>query len=330
MGVVRIQRAGFLTFAPREENPGNPEALLKARAALAAEGYSGQMSVKAKSKARRYVSNWLTALSARAGNAWADTSIAGQKITFVTLTLPGLQVHTDHELKRLALRPYLQELKRKFGADNYLWRAEPQKNGNVHFHILFDRFIPAYQVRKLWNVALARLGYINTYAHNQAAWHCNGFRVRRDLLAWWPEKRQREAYEYGQRTAWQNPNTTDIHALRKVKNVVAYVVKYVSKENQGRKIEGRVWECSETVRGLESCEMELDSRFDCMLKMLVKEKQCEMLQGDGFTFYRCDSRKVLETYYDSAGLLFVTHWQEQSDKLPVYCTKVVHTNKPPD
>ena len=36
---------------------------------------------------------------------------------------------------------------------SYIWVAEVQKNGNIHFHMLVDRFIPVKWLVKVWNQA---------------------------------------------------------------------------------------------------------------------------------------------------------------------------------
>jgi hypothetical protein len=315
VGVVRISRAGLTTFKTREDNPGNPEALKTAREKLSRDGYSGNLSQKAKSKVRRYVQNWLQAKVTAGGDAWADQQDVARKVCFVTLTLPAQQTHTDNEIKRLALMPFIQKLKRQHGVREYLWRAEPQKTGQLHFHLLVDVFIPHRQVRKAWNDTLAPLGYIDVYERNQRAWHGKGFRVRKELLKWWPESKQREAYERGQEEGWRNPNTTDIHALRKVKNISAYVVKYCSKDSAGRKVDGRVWDCSETVRSLQAYEVELDAHFDAVLREIARTGEAEKLEGEGFTFYRCDSKQILNLYYPAVAAGYVSHWQGEYVKL---------------
>lgn len=329
MAIVRVGLRGFTTFKTREGNPGNPEALTRAREKLKAEGYSGQLSQKAKSRIRRYVTSWLTARNSASGNAWAPAEDQSKLIGFATLTLPAAQMHTDNELKRLGLMPFIQVLKRKYGVREYLWKAEDQKNGNWHCHILFDVRIDHKVLRREWNKVLARLGYIEKYRQNQESWHRRGFRVRKELLKYWPEEKQRKAYKVGVETGWKSPNTTDIHALRKVKNVVAYVVKYISKSSKGRKLQGRLWECSESVRNLENYELELDGTLDALLKDLVRNGEAEVLEGDGFSFYRCNSEKMLNLYYPNIAADWVTHWQVQAAKLSTLAPSTVPLSKPP-
>lgn len=211
--------------------------------------------------------------------------------TFVTLTLPAKQRHTDYELKEL-LGQFLKwvqgertELKngqfkgqlKGFGVETYLWRAEVQKNGNIHFHVLLDRFVPWERIRSKWNSLLDNLGYIQDYAQNQREKHQNGFQIDENALIQDMKRIEEEAakclkakqinertpdflvkilkkaIEYNrtalelsivrklaiekqkitfgknQKEGWRNPNSTDIHAIRDIDNLAAYVAKYISK-----------------------------------------------------------------------------------------------------
>jgi hypothetical protein len=134
--------------------------------------------------------------------------------TFVTLTLPYTQLHCDKVIKRECLNPFIINLQRNFKVNNYLWKAELQKNGNIHFHILFDKFIPWQRVRSIWNNSTHKLGYIDWFATENGHFE---------------------------------PNSTDIHSIRKTKNIRAYIAKYVSKKIDGRDICGHAWGRSDSL-----------------------------------------------------------------------------------
>lgn len=151
------------------------------------------------------------------------------KIAFVTLTLPSKQIHSDNEIKSKCLNQLLIELKKYYNVRNYIWRAEKQHNGNLHFHILVDRFIPHQELRDRWNRIVNKLGYVDRYRDEQIQWHNNGFRVRQNLLKTWPKRKQYDAYKRGSRINWNSPNSTDIHSTRNIKDLKGYVTKYFTK-----------------------------------------------------------------------------------------------------
>ena len=151
------------------------------------------------------------------------------KIAFVTLTLPSNQIHSDNEIKHKCLNSFLIELKKFYKVKNYVWRSEKQGNGNIHFHILVDKFIPHQEMRDRWNRIVNKLGYVNRYRESQINWHRNGFRVRKRLLRTWPEQKQKEAYDRGSKILWNSPNSTDIHSIREIHNIKEYFSKYMTK-----------------------------------------------------------------------------------------------------
>lgn len=80
------------------------------------------------------------------------------RLAMVTLTLSGTQSHTDEHIKEHMLQPFLLWLWRKSKA-NYVWKAETQLNGNIHFHITIDSFIHWEGVALKWMHLLNNNGY---------------------------------------------------------------------------------------------------------------------------------------------------------------------------
>lgn len=188
------------------------------------------MSEKSTSKCKRSINYLLLNASAKPNYSiinWKDVKF---KMAFVTLTLSAPQKHTDNEIKREMLNPFLIESKRLWDIDNYVWRAERQENGNVHFHILVDKFVPWQELRGLWNRFQLKMGYIDDYRRNQQEWHKNGFRQRPELFEKWSYSKQLKAYTHGIKTDWSDPNSTDIHSVKLINNVAAYVTKYMTKD----------------------------------------------------------------------------------------------------
>ena len=145
--------------------------------------------------------DWILLL-AKGDEAWnyQTKSAFNFKLNFVTLTLASEQVHSDNVIKKKLLNSLLIELKRKWKVKNYIWRAEAQANGRIHFHIITDKFIPFQSLRTEWNFIQAKLGYID---------------------------------EFEKKFNHRNPNGTDIHSLSKVKSVAGYLSKYCSKSSNG-------------------------------------------------------------------------------------------------
>lgn len=213
------------------------------------------------------------------------------KVSMITLTLPCIQLQDDTYVKNSMLNTFLTELRRRFNLKNYIWRAEKQNDGSIHFHILQDQYIEYFEINKIWNKILLNHGYIEQYRLNQLNFHKNGFRVRADLIKkGWTIDKQKKAYEFGMRTNWQNPTgTTDIHSLKKIRNVKAYCAKYLSKnESKGQVVEGRLWFISRSLSGLKSIKVSIDDFVRNDLERIVKTDKIKYTDHACLIFHRID------------------------------------------
>jgi hypothetical protein len=146
--------------------------------------YNGYMSDNTSRYVKRVVENWLTGVELC--NDESKDYRERPYITFLTLTLPSKQVHHDKVIKEKCLDPMVKWLKDsiaktgRFGGniDAYLWRAESQKNGNLHFHIICDKWIDHERIQRQWNQICERLGYMTAYKNTQEYIYRNGFRMR--------------------------------------------------------------------------------------------------------------------------------------------------------
>lgn len=163
------------------------------------------------------------------------------QLTFLTLTLPSRQIHTDQQIRRDLLHHFITILERKYKVTHYVQRSERQRNGNLHFHIVTNKFLPHQEIKDLWNNIINKLGYVDEYRKNMKAYHGNNLRIRKDLIKYWPVKSQIKAYKTGIANDWSSPNTTDIHSLRLINNVKSYICKYISKQTRlnHERIKGR-------------------------------------------------------------------------------------------
>lgn len=178
-----------------------------------------------------------------------------QFATFLTLTLPSKQVHTDKVIRKCLLK-YIDNLRKNYKVKFYVWKAETQQNGNIHFHLLIDRFIPYNRLRKLWNTILQPLGYIEQYKINQEK---RGFLYRETIIKNKkviknPKtyKEQYLTYQKAKKNGFKNPNTTDVKSLSNIGSPIAYMLKYMTKnEENKRPVIGKLWGASNLVKKLE-------------------------------------------------------------------------------
>lgn len=125
--------------------------------------FNGYMSPATRRKVRKSVSTWIRSIMLYRADVKKQWDPGRAYPVFVTVTLPVKQAHGDAEINRKVLQPFIQRLKREYGIENYFWRAEAQDNGNLHYHLLVDRYIPKEALQLMWNMSTEALGYLTSY-----------------------------------------------------------------------------------------------------------------------------------------------------------------------
>lgn len=226
--------------------------------------YTGQLTPYAKKKLKRAInllvasSEWKEAEHFKTGKKFKF------KVNFITLTLPAAQKDiSDKDIKKYCFDNFVKRMKRKHKLHSYVWRAERQKNGNIHFHMITDCYIRYDYIRNDWNAVLQRYHFIDDF-----------FAV------------------HGHR----NPNSTDVHAIQNIKNLAAYMVKYMSKETpSGDQIIGKVWDCSQNLKTKMRCESILTDEQEEIWEKALTIPGCYQMHEDRFSMICMNSDMVMDT-----------------------------------
>ena len=240
------------------------------------------------------------------------------KLNFITLTLSSKQKHSDNEIKSKLLNQFLVELRTKYKSKNYVWRAESQANGNIHFHIVTDVFIPWRALRTDWNRIQEKLGYVSQFTISSGK---------------------------------SDPNSTDVHSINAIKNLSAYLSKYCSKNSKGytvlatkatiqpfrpasfltykhpklnpkakfyRQIHGKLWGLSTNLSKYKSAKCEVIGRIEQELEWLRQKKKSCIKYLDMATVYLITTKELFQ--YKCMALY---------DKFIAYTKEVLEPPKPP-
>lgn len=122
----------------------------------------GLISKKAGKSINRKLS-WFAKLSQKRQRTTSNGLVVKNTLSFVTLTLSSKQVHDDTFIKNRMLNAFLVDIRRRFFVTSYFWRAEAQVNGNIHFHIVINRYIHKTHIRTIWNRIQKENGYLTEY-----------------------------------------------------------------------------------------------------------------------------------------------------------------------
>jgi hypothetical protein len=178
--------------------------------------YNGKMSRATRSKLNKMLLNWMSSLQHHLDENKRNRKKCKYFPVFVTLTLSDEQRHSDAYIKRHLLGNFISDIKRNHQVEHYFWRAEAQQNGNIHFHLIIDRYIDRHELTSKWN------------------------RIQSEYVQ-----------SYTERTGKTDPPSTQIGSIRDYKRISMYATKYALKDPwdyEPRKIEGRIWGCSDQLR----------------------------------------------------------------------------------
>lgn len=127
------------------------------------KAYKGAITKKTLKKTSQTIRAWLNVINE------GNLQRRGKRlqIVMITLTLSSKQdyegTESDKFIKAKLLEPFLKWLRSEWDIVHYFWRAEPQENGNIHFHILTDRWIDKDDIQEKWNYLQNRYGLLRDY-----------------------------------------------------------------------------------------------------------------------------------------------------------------------
>lgn len=264
--VARFSRSGIVIYnwypnklARTEKQKANEKNLTRG-------DYNGYMSPKTRSKVKKYLGTWFDVVSVLQSKKIRSKLSKKPYLTFVTLTLPSSQAHSDNEIKRKVLMPFIQQMKRKCGIREYFWRAESQENGNIHFHLIVDSYIPWRDLRVIWNKCVNVLNYVD---------------------------------EFEAKNGHRDPNSTDIHKIVDLSDLEAYVIKYTCKSDGYRPIKGRIHGCSDGLKTLSPYETLIDSDTRDIIEDAINSKDAKLIHHESTTLVICKPFTLKEWKYSA-------------------------------
>lgn len=229
--------------------------------------YKGEITIHS----RRRLSRVLQLLLEITEQKWIINPITKKRfkfrLAFQTLTLSAPQEFlTDSDIKKLLLEPYLRRMRTK-GMRNYVWKAERQQNGNIHFHIITDTFVPYSIIRNEWNNVQNRRGFIDRF---KAKW------------------------------GHDDPNSTDVKSVSSERETLAYLLKYMMKNDkeakqlplspvEAKKRAGKVWDCSKNLKIKNETATFLDNQLFSHLEQLTDYGDVRKLEEEFYKLYFFDS-----------------------------------------
>lgn len=218
---------------------------------------------------------WLYLLGkSRYTKSYSGKEIFNFKINFLTLTLPSSQRHPTIQITKECFNQFLTEIRQRTNMENYVWRLEFQKNGNVHYHIVTDTYIDYFFAQKIWNRIINKLGYVDAYTRKFEVMSLSDYCQNSSASAGTPFDVLAKRYAKGKACKWSEPRSVDVKVCTSDKSIAFYISKYFSKDasntsacnildNEENSFALRLWFCSRSLSKLKSiveysCKMKIN------------------------------------------------------------------------
>lgn len=240
--IFKQKQAGGGANSVREESKAN----------LRLKYTSGGLSYTAKKHINRLVANWQYAVTA-SQQLWSKGRERRRRyFVMITLTLPAKQTETDNQVKRRYLNVWLQNLERVHKGINWLWVAESQQNGNIHFHVIVDRYVQFEWIKRSWNRIMGNGDYIERYR-----------------------------MKFGNVSA----PSVNVEGQKHMCNPAAYITKYLTGDKYVRDIEGRKWGCSDKLREIDRWSLVSGDFVEQRVTSLFADQLADVRYGEHSTAY---------------------------------------------
>jgi len=168
--------------------------------------YSGTVTAGVRKRMTRAV----TLMSQATKPKWITNPVNGRlqyhRFSFITLTVACPRNLTAKQAYPMLAKPFCRWLHEVKAVKLYLWKAELQVRGQIHYHLIIPNFIHYEEIRKKWNSLQHQAG----------------------LLTEWAEKHGNF-----------NPPSTEIKETRQVKNMTSYVAKELTKTMNAAKLKAK-------------------------------------------------------------------------------------------
>lgn len=231
-----------------------PDRPLTHKRKLPTATYTGKMSASTAKRVRRTVDILLQKSPRQTVFNPISKRMNDFRLTFLTLTISATELIPHRDAYKKGLGPFLDWLRRR-GVKSYIWKAELQARGQIHYHITTNQFIRYDHIRDEWNRLQEKAGWLE------------GFKKK-----------------FGHSKA----NSTDIHAVQKIDRLDLYLAKYIAKTDEKGKIDGKVWGCSSNLQGARYFTVDFDDEEYRKLEKGLNEGSVKMVKMERCTIFDTD------------------------------------------
>jgi hypothetical protein len=210
--------------------------------------YGGKLTQGAKKRMTRAID--LLVQSSK--KTWGKNEVTGKRtshtLSFITLTISNNNNLTGRQGFDLIFSHFLQWMRRTAKVTTYIWKAEVQERGQLHYHITTPSWIHYQKIRQKWNSLQQAAGITNDYYSEHGHYDPNStdikeVRMVNDLAGYMKKEFCKSI---------QNP-----YVQREEKINERLVTNQITKEQQEQQLKelsiemkgwGKLWDCSKNLK----------------------------------------------------------------------------------
>ena len=279
MPVMQFRNKSVVTYLRTESDGSKGLQLFRSlnMKAQQEKAYSGKFTAGAKKRCTKAINLMVQGTRRR----WITNPITKRmqlhQLSFITLTVNNHNgILTGKEAYSKLLSHFLSWLRKTKAVTTYIWKAELQENGQIHYHITCPDFIDYREIRAKWNALQRKAGLLEAY--------------------------HKEHGHY-------DPNSTDIHSVHNQRDMAAYMVKEIAKNVQNEEsIGGKVWDCSVNLSKGKYFSVEMKQQQFEYLESAVNEGLCTKYEGEQFCIYKFNASVVQEALLTKEDMKHYKTW----------------------
>jgi hypothetical protein len=299
------------------------------------KAYSGGLSQGSRKRLAKAVTIMTQAVEPR----WITNPCTGKlqyhRFAFITLTVSCAENITAREAYDKLFNHFLDWMtrtaaKKTPALKTYIWKAELQKRGQIHYHITTPGFLHWQEIRDKWNSLQRDAGLLEDYAKKNGHY---------------------------------NPNSTDIHDTRKVAAADRYMIKELCKTISAVQVEaiaevnklvaagelspalaeekveeikaqkittiGKIWGCSEDLAGVSYFTIDVTRAHDRMIDEWIERGLARKITDDYFAIVYCEGVDPPDLLNKFEKLAFKDHLKntmsrssQQPGEVPAACVQM--------
>ena len=231
--------------------------------------YSGQKRIEKRMTAWLNCFNIYREFGRKAGDPTARHPI------FITLTLSQNTTIEHKTIQRQLLQNFIKQIKYHYNIKEIFWKAELQKSGRLHFHVVADHYIPYKAIQERWNNLQRKKGLTEQY-----------------------EKKYNK----------KNPPSTHVKMIDNLEKSISYVMKYVSKNNQNDKLKINPYKFSNNLLRLKPFTFSRTQNYIPNFNDYLHSIESGAYQSDFFTVIKLKQKPNPKTMPKQLAKMYVNYY----------------------